>query len=108
MFLCAYVVLKAALTNIIHLYDALYPSTSLYYEYLHSKKGTMRKFFTIAFVSALIPFIGFAHEGHGSTNGYTITHYFVEPEHAIYTWSFLMVSAVLVSYFRIKKRRSTK
>ena len=67
----------------------------------------MKKFLT-AFAVALIPFIGFAHEGHGATNGYTITHYFVEPEHAIYTWSFFMASFILISYYRIKKRRSSK
>jgi len=68
----------------------------------------MKKFFTIALASALIPFIGFAHEGHGTTDGYTITHYFVEPEHAIYTWSFFMASALLISYYRLKKKRSSK
>ena len=25
----------------------------------------------------------FAHPGHGATDGYTITHYFVEPEHVL-------------------------
>jgi hypothetical protein len=67
----------------------------------------MKKFFTIVGV-AMTPFIGFAHEGHGATDGFTITHYFVEPEHAIYTWSFLMASAILISYDRLKKRRSSK
>ena len=68
----------------------------------------MKKFFITGLVSALIPFIGFAHEGHGATDGYTITHYFIEPEHAIYTWSFFMASAILISYYRLKKKRSSK
>ena len=67
----------------------------------------MRKFFTTAFVIVLLPFIGLAHEGHGATDGFSITHYFVEPEHAIYTWSFLIASAILISYYRLKKRRSS-
>lgn len=25
----------------------------------------------------------FAHEGHGHTHGFTVTHYFTEPEHVI-------------------------
>jgi hypothetical protein len=68
----------------------------------------MIKSFLITLGSGLIPFIGFAHEGHGTTDGFTITHYFVEPEHAIYTWSFLMAGAILISYYRLKKKRSSK
>jgi hypothetical protein len=65
----------------------------------------MRKFFVTTCASALLPFIGFAHEGHGAHNGFTITHYFVEPEHAIYTWSALMMSTILISYYKTKKKR---
>ena len=68
----------------------------------------MKKSLIMLGVGTLIPFIGFAHEGHGATDGYTITHYFIEPEHAIYTWSFFMASAILISYYRLKKRRSSK
>jgi membrane protein DedA with SNARE-associated domain len=68
----------------------------------------MKKFFILVFVGALIPFIGFAHEGHGGTDGYTITHYFVEQEHAIYTWSFLMASFILISYYRLKRKRNDR
>lgn len=63
----------------------------------------------IALLSSLIvPFLSFAHEGHGSTDGYTMRHYFVEPDHAIFTWSFVMASFILVSYYRMKKRKSSK
>ena len=41
----------------------------------------MKKLFIMLISGAMIPLFGFAHEGHGSTDGYTITHYFVEPEH---------------------------
>jgi hypothetical protein len=53
--------------------------------------------------SLLIPFIGFAHDGHGVTSGFSITHYFVEPGHAIYTWSFIVASFILVKYLRGRK-----
>ena len=46
-----------------------------------SKKEVMKKILIAA--SLLVPFISFAHDGHGVTGGFTITHYFVEPQHAI-------------------------
>ena len=51
----------------------------------------------------LVPFIGFAHDGHGVTSGFTITHYFVEPGHAIYTWSFIAAGFILAKYLRGRK-----
>jgi hypothetical protein len=68
----------------------------------------MKKLFIMLISGALIPLFGFAHEGHGSTDGYTITHYFIEPDHAIYTWGFLMAGAVLISYYRLKRRRNDR
>jgi len=53
--------------------------------------------------SLLIPFIGFAHDGHGETSGFTIIHYFVEPSHAIYTWSFIAGGLILAKYLRGRK-----
>jgi hypothetical protein len=73
-----------------------------------AQKKQMKKFLISAFAGIMIPFIGFAHEGHGATDGFTITHYFVEPEHAIYTWSFLMAGLILISYYQVKKKRSSK
>lgn len=32
-----------------------------------------------------LPALVWAHEGHGHTHGYTIIHYFVEPQHALVT-----------------------
>ena len=42
----------------------------------------------------------FAHPGHGSTGGYTITHYFVEPEHALVILTILAVAIIMVKRFR--------
>lgn len=41
----------------------------------------------------------FAHEGHGHTHGYTITHYFVEPEHALAIAAGLAIVVLLVKRF---------
>lgn len=68
----------------------------------------MKKNFLTVLTGILVPCIGFAHEGHGATNGFTITHYFVEPEHAIYTWSFLVAGFILISYYKLKKGRSSR
>lgn len=65
----------------------------------------MKRILISAFVIFMTPFICLAHPGHGSTDGYTITHYFVEPEHAIFTWSFLMAGFFLISFYRLKKRK---
>jgi len=65
----------------------------------------MRKTFLATCATVLVPFLGFAHEGHGSSDGFTISHYFVEPEHAIYTWTFLMVLAAISFYSARKKYR---
>jgi len=44
-----------------------------------------------------MPLISFAHPGHGTTDGYTITHYFTEPVHLIIPLSILIVGII---YFR--------
>jgi len=68
----------------------------------------MKKFSATVLVSSLIPFICLAHEGHGTTDGFTITHYFVESDHAIFTWSFLMAGFVVIGFYKMKKKRSSK
>lgn len=45
----------------------------------------------------------FAHEGHGHTHGFTITHYMVETEHALVL---VLMSAVI--YFVIRRFRKEK
>lgn len=41
----------------------------------------MKKMIPLGFLTAFLPATGLAHEGHGHTHGFTITHYFAEPEH---------------------------
>jgi len=48
----------------------------------------------------------FAHEGHGHTDGFTITHYFTEPEHAIPL--ILAVAAVILVVKRYRKSAAKK
>jgi hypothetical protein len=66
-----------------------------------SKKEVMKKVLIAA--SLLVPFASFAHDGHGVTSGFTITHYFVEPGHAVYTWSLIVAGFVLAKYLRVRK-----
>jgi hypothetical protein len=66
-----------------------------------SKKEAMKKILIAA--SLLVPLFSFAHEGHGVSEGFTITHYLVEPGHAIYTWSFIVAGFILVKYLRGRK-----
>ena len=63
----------------------------------------MRKISLVICAIVLAPFLGLAHEGHGASDAFTITHYFVEPEHALYTWTFLMVLAA-VSFYSVRKK----
>ena len=37
----------------------------------------------LSLLAGFVPFMSFAHEGHGHTDGFTITHYFVEPQHSV-------------------------
>jgi hypothetical protein len=53
-------------------------------------------------LSSLFPFLSFAHEGHGHTNGNTITHYLVEPEHLVVT--LIVFTAVIVTFRYITKK----
>jgi hypothetical protein len=43
-----------------------------------------------------LPFFVSAHPGHGETGGYTITHYFTEPVHAVVTFGLIAAIAVYV------------
>ena len=54
------------------------------------------------------PFLSLAHEGHGVTEGFTITHYFVEPVHLLYTLAFFVMSYFAISYYKTRKRRAEK
>ncbi len=52
------------------------------------------------------PLISLAHPGHGETDGYTITHYFVEPMHAVVTYGIMIATIAYVQYVRRKEKRS--
>lgn len=49
-----------------------------------------------------LPLISLSHPGHGNTDGYTITHYFTEPDHVSVTIAVLIVA---VLYFRNVKKK---
>lgn len=52
--------------------------------------------------ATLLSVSAFAHEGHGHTHGFTIKHYFVEPEHVLPAF---IVAAIAI--LMIKRYRST-
>lgn len=58
-----------------------------------------------ALLFSLIPFLSFAHPGHGENEGYTLTHYLVEPVHLI---TGLVVGMALYIYFNHSVRKSKK
>ncbi|MEI8073883.1 MAG: hypothetical protein WCH78_03970 [Bacteroidota bacterium] len=62
----------------------------------------MKKIF--ASLALLLPALTWAHPGHGGTDGYTIIHYFSEPQHAIIT----LGSLALVTMYIIRERRKSK
>lgn len=68
----------------------------------------MKKVSLVAFASTLLPLIGLAHEGHGVTEGYTISHYIVEPEHALYTLGVVAVGLVFFTYYKVKRKGTAK
>ena len=51
-----------------------------------------------------LPALLFAHPGHGSTDGFTIIHYILEPVHAFYTAS-LLICCVMYFRFLVKARK---
>ena len=58
----------------------------------------------IATVAVLLPLITLAHPGHGETEGYTIIHYFTEPQHALITLGILAAAVVYIARERRKKQ----
>jgi hydrogenase/urease accessory protein HupE len=61
-----------------------------------------KTFWTMAVLSA--PFVALAHPGHGETEGFTITHYFTEPIHAVAT--ILAVVGILALVTVLRRRFS--
>jgi predicted permease len=65
----------------------------------------------IAFILSLaaaiaLPLFSFAHPGHGETDGFSIIHYFVEPQHAVITIGVFALSFVYFRYARKNNRRA--
>lgn len=59
----------------------------------------MKKYFLLlAAVSASLSAL--AHEGHGHTHGFTIQHYFVEPEHALAALAVVAIGLLLFKCYR--------
>ena len=68
----------------------------------------VRKFFTMKKLLSLLVLLAatsaaFAHPGHGSTGGYTITHYITEPVHALPLLFAIVLGIVLIR----REKRST-
>ena len=58
----------------------------------------MIKLFFIALMMSLMPVAVMSHPGHGETEGFTITHYLVEPIHVIVV--------IVVKWFKRKRKLS--
>jgi len=66
----------------------------------------MLKLFFIALMMSLMPVAVMSHPGHGETEGFTITHYLVEPIHVIVTIGILFFVVVIVKWFKRKRKMS--
>ncbi|MBI3137035.1 MAG: hypothetical protein HYZ15_00460 [Sphingobacteriales bacterium] len=58
------------------------------------------KKYLLSLVAVSASLSSFAHEGHGHTHGFTIQHYFVEPEHAIGLLAAVAIVILLVKRYR--------
>jgi hypothetical protein len=58
-------------------------------------------------ITAFLPLAGLAHPGHGDTGGFTIIHYFTEPEHVLAGLAAIAV-VVTVLIRRTAKKESKK
>ena len=56
-------------------------------------------FVSVLFI--LMPMLVTAHEGHGSTEGFTITHYMVEPVH--FALPLLLIAGIAFLVIRMRK-----
>jgi len=65
----------------------------------------MKKSGFFGLAAVLMPVLSFAHEGHGHTHGFTITHYFVEPVHLAVLAA---VFAAGVLYFSRRRKKKTQ
>ena len=69
------------------------------------KKSTFMKQKPILFISILVAWAtANAHPGHGDSGGFTITHYFVEPEH-VFTGICLLALLVSVTGTLLNRKK---
>jgi len=62
--------------------------------------------FVCLFAAIAAPIITYAHPGHGTSDGYTIIHYFTEPSHIIMLVAVVLVS-VGISHYADKKNQQS-
>jgi hydrogenase/urease accessory protein HupE len=58
------------------------------------------KKYLLSLTAILASLSSFAHEGHGHTHGFTIQHYFVEPEHALALLAVVAIGVLLFKRYR--------
>lgn len=58
-------------------------------------------------IGLLLPAMGFAHPGHGITDGHSLKHYLTEPAHAIPIFSLVAVVLAL-AYLRFFKKMNVE
>ncbi|MBX7107594.1 MAG: hypothetical protein K1X61_03000 [Chitinophagales bacterium] len=64
----------------------------------------MKKLMSLSLLAGLLPSIALGHEGHGHTDGNTITHYFVEPQHLVFVLGLAAVVIAGTIFFRKKDK----
>ncbi|MFN8244659.1 MAG: hypothetical protein U0X40_11450 [Ferruginibacter sp.] len=65
----------------------------------------MRKIAVFLSLLATAPLSLFAHPGHGETDGFTITHYFVEPIHVVALVGVVSLAVITVKALNRKRQR---
>ena len=74
---------------------------------LTSEKTDMKRMIILLLLIVLSPVMALAHDGHGHTHGFTIQHYFVEPEHLL-TLIIVLGSGILYFHHCYKKKKEQK
>jgi len=61
----------------------------------------------IASLATLTPLLALAHPGHGESEGYTIIHYFSEPQHALVTLGVVVVTGIFIAWEKRSKQKES-
>lgn len=61
----------------------------------------------IASLATLTPLLALAHPGHGESEGYTIIHYFSEPQHALVTLGVVVVTGIFIVWEKKRKQKES-